>query len=720
MRVSRGFLRIVARRSIWPPCGGDCGIDRGYDRYVRHPRGWRGSDVAVAAVLLMCASVAAITLAAKAGLSERPPDHNIYESWQLALGAPYMFIGAYIAHRAPRHALGWLFLAAGAAVWSTPLLSSTIDRGWIEPGWMARVALFAGGGGWVWWRGIVLALVPLAYPVGRLWCGLSWPRRLVHLGVAVAVVGAGLCNAMTFAAVDFETFTPYSWVEPFQRSLDPLFRLVAGLALLTQADLVWRVARMNPPERRRHAAFVVAGIALSAPSWVSLAQSIGWLRGFHWPELEFVPALLLPVALAYGVLRHRALGFHTVVRRTAFYAGVTSVSAVLYLAVVGVFTAALADGVGIGPVVATGLVAVSLQPVRTLVQRAVDRWVFGDRDDPDHALAGLSRRLGAADSDPLTVVAEVVRASLKLAAVAIVWVDDTGDEVVGARAARGLPAGIERRRPILFEGNHVGDLVVHAAEDAPATNEAEERLLAELAGAAGAVVQAVRSADQLARSRGLIVRAREEERRRLRHDLHDGLGPTLASVAMGLDAAANRLTSDPELSDLLHDLDRALRDAMSDIRRLVAGLRPPAIDDVGLVPALREQAFGLATRSRQPDGTGLAIEVVAHPGVPPLGAAVEVAAYRIAIEAMTNVLRHAQATQCWVRLAVGDDSVQVTVEDDGLGIAPTSRTGIGLESMRNRAEELGGHLHIGDRPGGGTLLTAILPLHGAPSGLVTA
>lgn len=696
------------------------GNHREYDRVVRHPRGWRGSDGLVAAVVLVGASAAITTLAAKAGLTERPPDHNVYESWQLSLGVPFVAVGAYIVHRAHRHALGWLFLGAGVVVWFTPLLSSTIDRGWLRPGWPARVALFAGGGGWVWWRGIVVALVPLAYSTGRLWRDVSWMRRLTHLGVGAAVAGAGLCNALTFAAIDFSTFTPYSWAEPFERSFGTMLKLVAVLALAAQADLVLRVGRMDPADRRRHIGFVVAGIVLTAPSWLSLAESIGWVRGYDWPELEFIPALFLPVALAYGVLRHGSLGFRTVIRRSAFYAGVTVISAVLYLVVVGAFAAALADGVGAGPVVATGLVAVSLQPVRAFVQQAVDRWVFGDRDDPDHALAGLSRRLGDTDSDPLAVVAEVVRSSLRLASVTIVWVDDTGAEVVGARAVGDVPNGEETRRPILFEGRHVGDLVVHSTQGASTANAAEERLLTELAGAAGAVVQAIRSADDLARSRGLIIRAREEERRRLRHDLHDGLGPTLASVAMGLDAAANRLASDPELSNLLHDLDRALRDAIADIRRLVAGLRPPAIDDVGLVPALREQARDLAARSRRPDGTGLVIEVVAQPGTPVLGAAVEVATYRIAIEAMTNVLRHADATHCRVRLAADDDSVEVTIEDDGRGIAASSSTGIGLESMRNRAAELGGRLHVGDRPGGGTLLTAVLPLHGAESGLVPA
>jgi signal transduction histidine kinase len=227
--------------------------------------------------------------------------------------------------------------------------------------------------------------------------------------------------------------------------------------------------------------------------------------------------------------------------------------------------------------------------------------------------------------------------------------------------------------------------------------------------------QAAWYADEVARSRGNLVRAREEERRRLRHDLHDGLGPTLASVAMGLDAAATRLRDDPELADLLRELDRALQDAIADIRRLVAGLRPPALDDLGLVPALREQAFDMASRSRRADGAALAIEVSSAPELPSMAAAVEVAAYRIAVEGMTNVLRHSGASECTVRLAsaVGPegDALEVVVEDDGRGIDDSATPGIGLESMRNRAEELGGRLRIGRRPGGGTVLAALLPLH---------
>lgn len=458
----------------------------------------------------------------------------------------------------------------------------------------------------MWWRGAVLALVPLVYPSGRLWRGLSSLRRLFHIVAVAAVLGAGLCNALTFAAVDFVTFTPYGWVEPFERSFGTMLRSVAVIALVAQADLVARVLRMTPTDRRRHALFVLVGIALTVPTWLSLAQSIGWVRGYDWPELEFVPALLLPVALASGVLRHGSLEFRTVVRRTVFYTGVTLISAVLYLVVVGAFAAALEDGVGVGPVVATGLVAVTLHPVRAVVQRCVDRSVFGDRDDPDHALAGLSRRLGDASSEPLAVVAEVVRSSLKLATVALVWIDDNGDEVVGGMAGGAAPAGGERRVPILFEGRRVGDLVVHAAEGAAPPNAAEERLLAELAGAAGAVVRAVRSTDAMF-VRAITTLLADEP------DVH-----VVAAVGTGDEAVRAALEHQPDvvLMDLyMPDLNgieaaRLLAEAAPHTGVLVLTMFD---DDDWIAAALRAGARGYLLKGARQDELARAIRSV-HAG----------------------------------------------------------------------------------------------------------
>lgn len=688
---------------------------------VKRRWGLRRTDWVLLALLLLCACTVVVALVARAGLSpaNRPENYNVYEPYQLALGFPCVLVGAYIAARAPRLPLGWLFVTAGWGAWLTALTSAVFDRGWVHSELVGRPLLFAGFSGWVWARGVLLVLVPMAYPRGGLFHGARAWRKAWSAVAVFVVVFAGVCNALPFAALVLETNTPAAWTEPFQRLVEPIMRALFVCGLIAAVDLLVRVARMPAAERRRHAPFAIGAVLLLVPTSISVAEMAGADVTLNSPWSEFAPSGVLPVALAVGVLRHGVLGFRTVVRRTALYAGVTIVAAAIYLAVVAVFAAALDHGVGAGPLVATGLVAVTLQPVRAWVQRGLNRWVFGDRDDPYRALAGMSRRLGAGEGDgPLAVVAEAVRASLQLPAVAIEWRDAGGEPVVVASAAGSRPSGGEWREPVVYDGREVATLVASLPEGETELTGSERQLMRDLAAAAGAVVQSALYAGEIARSRDHLVRAREEERRRLRHDLHDGLGPTLASVAMGLDAAATKLADDTDLAELLRDLDRALQEAIADIRTLVQGLRPPALDDLGLVPALREQAHDLSARSHRADGRSLQIDVVTEPPLPPIGAAVEVAAFRIAVEGMTNVLRHAAASRCTVRLTAesdGDTSrrgefLHVRVEDDGRGIDPDGRTGVGFESMRNRAEELGGELRVTLRPGGGTVLAALLPL----------
>jgi signal transduction histidine kinase len=688
---------------------------------VKRRGGLRRTDWVLIALLVLCTATVIVGLVARSGLSAatRPENYNVFEPYQFALGFPCVLVGAYIAGRAPRLPLGWLFVTAGWGVWLTALTSAVFDRGWVHSELVGRPLLFVGFAGWVWCRGVLLVLVPMAYPRGGLFRGAALWRK-AWSGVAIfVVVFAGVCNALPMAALVLSTGSPAAWTEPFQRLLEPTMRALFVGGLAAAVDLLARVMGMAQTERRRHAAVAVGAVLLLVPTSISVASTAGFQVSLDSPWSEFAPAGMLPIALAVGVLRHGVLGFRTVVRRTALYGSVTLVAAALYVAVVAVFAAALDNGVGAGPVVATGLVAVTLQPVRTRVQQGLDRWVFGDRDEPYRALADMSRRLGEGEGDdPLAVVAEAVRSSLQVPSVAIEWRDAEGVPVVVARAAGPRAAGGEWRETVLYDGREIATLVVSLPEGEVGLGSAEQRLLRDLAGAAGAVVQSALYAGEIARSRDHLVRAREEERRRLRHDLHDGLGPTLASVAMGLDAAATKLADDAELAALLRDLDHALQDAIADIRLLVQGLRPPALDDLGLVPALREQAHDLSARSQRVDGGSLQIEVVAEPVLPQIGAAVEVAAFRIAVEGMTNVLRHAAASRCTVRLtaeSVGSGSrtaelLQVRVEDDGCGIELDGRTGVGFESMRNRAEELGGELRVMRRPGGGTVLAALLPL----------
>ena len=206
-----------------------------------------------------------------------------------------------------------------------------------------------------------------------------------------------------------------------------------------------------------------------------------------------------------------------------------------------------------------------------------------------------------------------------------------------------------------------------------------------------------------------MVSAREEERRRLRRDLHDGLGPTLAGQTLKVGAIRNLLTSDPSAADrLLLELGGEIESAIADIRRLVYALRPPALDELGLLAALRAEAQGASGSGGDPE-TKLSVTVDAPNTFPPLPAAVEVAAYRIACEALTNTIRHAHATSCRIRLML-DDALRVEISDNGIGLPVERRTGVGLISMRERAEELGGACVITAAPGRGVHVLVTLPL----------
>jgi signal transduction histidine kinase len=211
----------------------------------------------------------------------------------------------------------------------------------------------------------------------------------------------------------------------------------------------------------------------------------------------------------------------------------------------------------------------------------------------------------------------------------------------------------------------------------------------------------------LQQSRQQLVTAREEERRRLRRDLHDGLGPQLASQTLTLNAIGKLLERDPaKARELLDHLQTQSQAAIEDIRRLVYALRPPALDELGLVEALREGA-------RQYAQAGGCVEITTDPHpLPTLPAAIEVAVYRIAQEAITNVIRHTSAKRCGVAVTVQDHHLDLNISDDGPGFPPNVHFGVGLTSMRERAEELGGQLGFDNQPSGGARVQVWLPLPG--------
>jgi signal transduction histidine kinase len=342
------------------------------------------------------------------------------------------------------------------------------------------------------------------------------------------------------------------------------------------------------------------------------------------------------------------------------------------------------------------------QPLRDRLQRAVNRLVYGERDNPYAVLSQLGRHMEAtlAPENVLPTIVETIARSLKLPYAAIVLQQE--DELTIA-AAYGSPMEEQQRFPLVYQAEQLGELVLSPRSPGEPLTPADQRLLHDLTPQIGVAVNAVRLTVDLQHSRERLVTTREEERRRLRRDLHDGLGPQLASQTLTLTAARKLLRDDPDAAEaLLVNATVHVQEAITDIRRLVYDLRPPALDDLGLIAALHEQIA-----LYQSSGVSFILDVPDQ--LPELSAAVEVACYRIIQEALTNVVRHAHARTCTIHIALNGILI-LEITDDGTGLTAVCRPGVGFSSMRERAEELGGNCIFESRPAGGTRVYAQLPL----------
>jgi signal transduction histidine kinase len=528
-----------------------------------------------------------------------------------------------------------------------------------------------------------------------------------------------LTVAFVIGQVD-EYFFPSSFLPDIP---DPLnTAVVLGLLASIVYAQVYRYRRVSGPVERQQTKWVVFGITAMVVGTqgadvllppLSSELFIG-LAGYTVYSLS---PLFIPLSIGIAILRHRLFDIDLVINRALVYGALTASVVLLYVLVVGGLGAVLqVQGSLIISLIATGLAAVMFQPLRDRLQRWVNRLMYGERDDPYAVLSRLGSRLEStpAHDAVLPAVTRTVKEALKLPYAEIQLKREEGFETV---SAAGNPVDGALRLPLVYGGETVGQLVLGPRAGEEGFADAERRLLADLAHQIGASAHAALMTDEalrlsadLQRSRERLVEAREEERRRLRRDLHDGLGPQLSSQALTIDAVRRIMRRDPDAAEeLLLDLKADAQDAVSDIRRLVYGLRPPALDDLGLLGALRESAAQYSAK-------GLSVLVKAPEKLPPLSAAVEVAAYRIAQEALTNVVRHAEATTCTVSLAVDEASVlHLEVCDNGRGIPDPQENssvgaGVGLTSMRERTSELGGSLLVEPLPEGGTRVYARLPL----------
>ena len=655
---------------------------------VGPPRTTGATVAAVAAAV--AASVAGVALSVWATTGA---DHSVVESaLSDTVVLAFAVVGAVVVAARPGTLVGWLMLAGGMC-WS--LGNAGVDLAYYgivaHPGALSGAAVYAVGGSAV--RGVgwnvVTIGVPMVFPDGRL-AGPRW--RWLPRVLAVVLVGA-FVDPLTDPQADLTHLG--SWRNPIAPAGDlqvisvVAFLCSAPLSLVAMGGVVAQLVsrfRRGQPMLRQQIILLVAAAALPI-----LALPLAF-AGFEWAFSTF--AIAAPIAIGFAVLARGLYDLRTAANRTLLWGTLSAVVAATYaLVIVGVGALLHMRGATWLPWLAVALIAVVFAPMRDGLQRAANRLTFGRWDEPYDVLAALGQRLEAtADAGGLLAAVADELQGLGLQRVAIR--DASGGLLVGSGKS---PDDVEI--PLSAYGDRVGTLSF--GQPTVPLRDRDRRLLDDLAGHLGGVLHAHRLTADLQLTLERLVVAREEERRRLRRDLHDGLGPALAGHLLRLDLIAGQLPAgSPARCDV--DLLRTdLRTTVLEIRRVVEGLRPPALDELGLTGAV-QQAIDRLTA-----GAALSVSVAVD-DLPKLPAAMEVAVFRIVTEAVTNVVRHAGASACQVRIDAADGALRVLVQDDGVGLNGASRNGNGLTTMRERAEELRGRLTVAAAEG--TTVVAELPL----------
>jgi two-component system, NarL family, sensor kinase len=604
------------------------------------------------------------------------------------IGVTFAGCGGILAWHRPRNPIGWLFVAAGLA-YSTTALATPLGALLHEaaaPIALQRLVITIFAWSWPWSIGLVLPLALLLFPDGRP------PSRRWRWVVIAVIITAPLFSLEMGAfpypiepgyPIGYLTLAGYDALQPLWAAAEirGLVALCAGLAALAV-----RYRRGSDVERRQLLWLLLAVL-------VALIVILPWGLVAGTPVEVLLAIPLIPIAVTVAIVRHQLLDIRLVVSRLLAWLMLLLAVVVAYAGLVALLDHFTAPRLGWSALV-TILLVLLAAPLLPRLQRLVDGALYGDRGDPARVIARLGEQLSAPDAG-LQGVVTTIRTALRLPYLAI----ERDDKIL---ASDGEPPERVRPWPLIRGGTSEGRLMVGLRPGDRDLAEADRRALAMLNDPVALAVHSTVISKELQSSRERIVAAREEERRKLRRELHDGLGPALTGIAFAADAAANTITTDPDQSQqLLTTLRRDTRAALGDVRRLVDNLRPPALDELGLIGALRQRADQLAWRA---DGESVQVRLDVPDQVPTLPAAIEVATYRIATEALTNVVRHSKATGALVRLRCGK-RLELSITDDGPPNGAWA-TGVGLTAMRERAAELGGSFQAGPTPAGGQVVAS--------------
>lgn len=656
-----------------------------------------------------------VALAAQVGREQRESyGISLSPGWDSGLnGLVLLALGLVVLWRLPGQVVGRVMVLFGL-FWLVVGFCDAYD-GWAlrdappaSPG--AQLALwFSGRFGSFLLVGVPLLL--LLYPTGRFLAGpwgvvsrLSVTSVLLWAGAVVLLPGSLNGDPTGAAGLSYDAGTL-----PVDPAVGDRVTGVLGAAAilggLASVAVVWHRHRQSTGLERKRIRWLLW--AATAVVGLFVAASLVPLSTRAQDALFAVGVLLPAVALTVGLVQPELVGVDELLSGTLL-------NGVAAMAAVGVDLGALTlltDGFGLRldqrtlVVLVLALGAAVYLALRHLLVGRVRRLVFGTRDNPYDVVAGLASRLESAPDagGQLAAVADTVARAFGVRYVRVEVDRPAGERLT---AVHGSEPPSTRSLPITFRGAAIGRLVLPRDGIRARLSERDEALLGDLVRQAALAVRSARLAEELQDSRERLVLAREEERRRIRRDLHDGLGPALSGVVFRIESARLLVADDPGAASRgLEVAASQVQDVVADVRRLVHDLRPPALDDLGLVGALRQQAGALS-------GPGFEVHVEAGSGVDALPAAVEVAAYRVVGEAVTNAARHAQASRCDVSLDVTGGELHLTVRDDGVGVDPAAVSGVGLVSLRERVAELGGRAEVVCPPEGGTTVRARLPLRG--------